>query len=159
MLGSDDIEYPQRRRTMTKMIAICEFEKMEKPYEYLCDIPEGAVLEDLKYAVTLSDACADDASILKTKRLLTRLQVVYVRSFKPITEQVYSGELNRVVLVFGMSDFVEHAIRKQQIRTLKANLETRIAEMSVFDKIRSLNITDENILSMAMQLKALLEKK
>lgn len=142
---------------MTKMIAVCEFENTEKVYEYLCDIPEGAILEDLKYAVTLSDARAEDAEIIKTKRLLTRLKVVFIRKIKPIVDQTYAGELNRVVLVFGMNDFVEHAIRRQKIQVLRTNLERRLAEMSIFDKIKSLGVTDNEILAMASDLKDLMK--
>lgn len=125
---------------MTQMIAVCEFEAKEdtKSYEYLCDIPEGTNLDELKYAVTLRQACAADAALVKTKRLLSRLQVVYVREFKSLAQQDYIGDLHRLVLVFGLSDFVEHAVRRQKISTLKANLERRLQDMSIFDKIKSL---------------------
>ena len=141
---------------MQKLIAICEFHNSEKQYEYLCELPDGAILENYKYAVSLQQAHAEDANILKTKRLLGRLQVLFIREFKPISDQHYSGELQRLVFVFGMDDFVQHAIRRQQIATLKANLERRLADLSIFDKIKSLGITDSEITSMAEELKKLL---
>jgi len=140
-----------------KLIAVCEFGKSENQYEYLCELPDDAILENYKYAVTLSDACEEDAGIAKTKRLITRLQVVFIREFRPLIEQHYYGDLKRLVLAFGMDEFVAHAIQKQKIATLKANLERRLAEMSIFEKIKSLNISDEETLGMATELKRLMQ--
>lgn len=141
---------------MQKLIAACEFEKAEKQYEYLVELPDDAILENYKYGVTLSQACEDDASIAHTKRLITRLQVVYIREFRPFTERHYAGELQRLVIAFGMDEFIQHAIQKQKIVVLKANLERRLAEMSIFEKIKSLGVIDPDITTMAEELKKLM---
>lgn len=144
---------------MQKLIAMCEFPSADKQYEYYCELPDDAVLDNCKFAVSLQNAHAEDANILKTKRLLPRLQVLFIREFKPLTERQYAGELQRLVLVFSMEEFIQHAMKKQQIAVLKSNLERRIADMSIFEKIKSLGITDPDITEMATQLKNLLTDK
>lgn len=146
---------------MQKLIAVCEFpnskgESTNRQYEYLVELPDDANREHFKYAVTLDGACEEDATILHTKRLIGRLQVVFIREFREITNQLYAGELNRLVLAFGMDEFIEHAVRRQQISTLRANLERRLADLSVFEKIKAFGIKDDEINSMAEQLKKLM---
>lgn len=141
---------------MTKMIAVCEFASSEKQYEYLCDIPDGVPLEEMRYAVTYRTT-GENVKLATTKSRLSNMDVVFVRELRPITDQISAGELIRLVLVFRLNDVIEAALRKQQIATLKANLERRLAEMSIFDKIRSLNITDEVTTKMAEELKKLLD--
>jgi len=140
---------------MTKMIAVCEFSSSDKQYEYICEVPDNAILEDLKFAVTYRSV-GEAVKPTHSKARLQNMDVVFIREIKPIIDQVYAGELVRLVLVFSLNEVIEHAIRKQKISTLKANLERRLAEMSVFEKIKSLGITDEGITQMAEELKKLL---
>ena len=147
-----------------KLIAVCKFSrdaqqeglKTGRTYEYLAELPDDANLEELKYAVTCQRVNDGDINVNHGLSTLPRFNVVYITEFKPVSDQLYAGELERLVLCFGMTEFIEHAIRKQKIRTLKANLERRLEEMSIFDKIKSLGVKDEVTTSMAEELKKLL---
>lgn len=151
---------------MTKMIAVCEFRgstaNTTKCYEYLCEVPEGDGtwdLADYRFAVTYKYNFYDEPNHLGTKESLDNLDVVFVRGFKPLKDQRYDGELKRVVLLFTLKDFVAYAFKRKQIYNLREALEKRVAEMNIFDKIKSLGVSDPEITSMAEELKNLMNDK
>lgn len=141
-----------------KLIAVCEYSGNDKTYEYLCELPDNANFDDYKYAVTAT--VSDNwTGAFNTKSKLNSLSVLYVREIKPITDQNYAGDLQRLVMVFTLKDFLEHARTKEKIRNLRFALEKKVAEMSIFEKIAALGVKDPTITEMADELKKLMERK
>lgn len=145
---------------MRKLIAVCEFATSTKQYEYLCEVADDANLDELKFAVTLNNFQVTDKFFPQylNKSTLEKLAVVFVREFKPIVDQMYAGGLKRVVLAFGIREFVEHSQKLQKIEALKTNLERRLNELSVFDKIKSLGSVDPTLTQLADELKKLINE-
>lgn len=146
-----------------KLIAVCEFQNSTKQYEYICEVPEDATLQDLKYKFAVTARLDAEGKLVSvgmeiTKSHLELLDIVFIREFKPITDQLYAGTLRRLVHVFGVNDFVEHVRRRKQIDNLKRNLERRLEDLSIFDKIKSLGSTDPTLTSLAEELRKLISE-
>lgn len=146
-----------------KMIAVCEFRSSSvntpRTYNYLCEVPDNANLEDYKFAVTCKlNGEEKQLSYRGTKQTLDCLDVVFIREFLPIESFADTSDLRRLVLVFSMKEFVEFAVRKAKISNLRQELEHRMATMSIFEKVKAFGVSDPTILSMAHELETLMKE-